>query len=1141
MTGSLEWKSRPNADRVVPGKEPGTKGSKMVRMRMSISDKMARLFLLSVTALLGFGGVLHAQVLYGSLTGNVADASGGAVPNARVEAVNVATGVGRTASTDERGNYLFSDLQGGIYRVTISAPSFSNLVQEGVRIDANTVFRFDARLQVAGVVESITIAASAVTLQTDRADVNNQIRRAHVTNLPFTGNAGRNWQSLYKLVPGFSPPVELHSDAGNPQRALGSNVNGVSYSNNNTRLDGATVSYPWLPHIVAYVPPTEAVETINIVSNSFDAEQGMAGGSAINVSIKSGTNEFHGSGHWFHTNSAVQARNFFFVGADIPKNLLNQFGGTFGGPIRKNKLFFFGNWERTTRREYRSAFRTVPTAALRQGDFGAANALIYDPMTGSPDGSGRQLFPNARIPAARLDPAAVKMTSLIPQPNLTTFPSNYFATGTYEFNRDNADIKINFYPVERASMFARYSISPSDIFDPPSLEAAGGDALAGGQPGRAPGRIQSASVGGTYTASPCILIDGNIGFTRQRLGAENVDIDRNYGLDDLQIPGTNGADRLQGGYPRFAISGFSSIGNPNVSNPFLFRDNQYVVAGNLSWVKRSHTFRFGAEYTYYTINHFQPQAAFGPRGGFTFSGGLTALRGGTAPNLYNGWADWMLGLPQAMGKDVQYINPAAVRMPGWGFYARDQWQVTRRFTVNYGARFERYPFATRDHRGGERYDPETDKVLVGGLGNVPRDTGVRVPAMQAAPRLGISYRATDKTVIRAGYGISIDPDSFRRMRDAYPATISSQFSGRSTFEAAGSLRTGIPEVRGPDLSQGVIDLPLAVGTTTFPKDYRRGYIQSFNVTVQRDIGASFNLQTGYVASRAIRQTALVNINAAGPGGGNAGRALAQRFPGRIGTINNYMPFNTSNYNSLQTQLTRALAHDGLFGLSYTWSKAISFADNNDSGLTWHWQPLWGRNRSVAGFDRTHNLQMYGVYSLPFGRGKTWAKQGPVSWIAGGWQVNGVMSVLSGAPFTVISAGASVNAPGNTQTADQVAAGKVKVLGAVGRGNSWFDPTAFVPVTEVRFGNAGRNSMRGSGLFNLDASVFRDFSLTEGLRLQLRAESFGVTNTPQFRNPGANASAPTRNPDGSIRALNGWTEVTSAGGERQVRFALKIFF
>ncbi len=1083
----------------------------------------------------------YAQVLYGSLTGNVTDASGAAVPDAKVEASNVATGVTRQVSTDDRGVYLFNDLQTGTYKVTLSAPSFRTVVQEGVNIKANAVLRLDTGLEVTQLTETVTVVADTAVLQTDRAEVSVQIEKSQVINLPIGGTNGRNFQQLYRLIPGASPPVELHSDAGNPQRALGTNFNGVSYSNNNTRLDGATISYPWLPHIVAYVPPAEAIETVNVVTNSFDAEQGMAGGAAVNVQIKSGTNDFHGSGHWFHSNSKLAARNYFFLGDRVPKNLFNQFGGTIGGPIIKNKLFFFANFERTTRRRHAFLNRTIATGAMRQGDFAGTGTTIFDPLTGNANGTGRTPFPDNRIPSNRIDPAALKMIALLPNPTSGGFTNNYFAADTYEFDRDNYDFKVNYNPTSKASMFVRYSISPSEIFDPPSLGAAGGDALAGGQPGLAPGRVQSAAVGGTYTLSSTVLLDGNIGFTRQRLGAQNVDIDKNYGLEDLQIPGTNGPDRLQGGYPRFNITGNSALGNPNVSNPFLFRDNQYVAAGNLGWVKGAHSLRFGAEYTYYTINHFQPQAAFGPRGGFNFTGGLTALSGGVAPNQFHAWADFLLGLPQGMGKDLQYINPAAVRMPSTGFYARDQWQVNRKLTLNYGLRYEYYPFATRDHRGGERYDPVTDKVLVGGLGSTPTDTGVDVGAGQLAPRFGIAYRLTEKTVVRAGYGISIDPNSFRNMRDAYPATISSQFTGASTFQAAGTLRTGIPAVVVPDLSQGTVVLPLTVGTQTFPEVFNRGYIQSFNLTVQREIGGHVTVQAGYVGSRAIRQTANVNINAAqGAGVGNAGRGLARY--GRLTTnINMLMPFNTATYDSLQMQVTRRLSAGSLLGMSYTFSKAIGYADNSDSGLTWHWVDMWRRNRAVTAFDRPHNLQLYAVYELPFGKGKKWATEGPASWLAGGWQLNGVFSAQSGQAFNVTSNGASVNSPGNQQTADQVKS-TVEKPGQIGPGKSWFDPYAFMPVTTARFGSTGRNLMRGPGLANLDASIFRDFRLTEGWTMQFRVEAFNVTNTPAFNNPNADASAPVRAADGTITNLNNFSAITTAQAtERQIRFALKFLF
>jgi hypothetical protein len=1079
---------------------------------------------------------LDAQVLYGSLVGSVSDGTGAAVPNAKIEVKNSATGLARETNSDDRGAFQFNNLPGGVYVVNISAPSFSRFEQTDLAINANTTVRIDARLNVAQVNETITVSGGAVTLQTDRADVQAQLGRRIVSELPI--GAGRNYQQIYRTIPGFTPPAELHSDAGNPQRALGTNVNGVSYSTNNTRLDGATISYPWLPHITAYVPPAEAIETVNIVTNAFDAEQGMAGGAAVNVSIKSGTNEFHGSGHWFHTNSKVRSRPYFFLESRLPKDLFNQFGGTFGGPIVKNKLFFFANLERTTRRQYASAFRTVATDALKAGNFANTGVTIFDATTGAANGTGRQPFPNNAIPANRIDPASRTMLQLSPSPNTNTFPNNYFATGTYLFNRTNADFKVNYNPSSKTTLFTRYSYSPSSIFDPPSLEGAGGDALAGGQPGNSPGLIQTASVGGTYTISPRLIYDGNVGFTRQRLGSENIDIDKNHGLETLQIPGTNGTDRLQGGYPRFNITGFSALGNPNVSNPFLFRDHQYTVVSNVSYIRGAHSIRFGYEYQYLTINHFQPQAAFGPRGGFNFTGGLSALSGGTAPNLYNSMADFLLGTPQAMGKDVQYINPAAVRMPSHGFYVRDNWQVNRKLTLNYGVRFERFPFGTRDHRGFERYDIDTDRVIVGGVGNNPKDTGVDVGIGKWAPRIGFAYRLTEKTVIRAGYGMSVDPISFKNMRDAYPATISSQFSGQTNFQQAGTLRTGIPVVQGPDLTQGTLILPAALQTTTFPTDYRRGHINSFNFTIQRELWKGWNMQSGYVGSRAIRQTAIVNANAGVPGGGNAGRYL---FRGsRIGTINYFTPFNTANYNSLQTQVNKRFADGSTMGFTYTWSKAIGYADNSDSGLTFNFIPMWERNRAVANFDRTHNASFFGLYELPFGKGKKMLTGGLGSKLLGGWQVNWLMQMMTGTPFTVTSDGASLNAPGNTQTADQVLP-EVNIIGLKGRGGSYFDPLAFVPITTARFGNSGRNLMRGPNFFNLDSGLVRSFRVAEKLTMRFQAEAFGTTNTPQFSNPGANASAATRNADGSIRALNGFTEITGAGGSRQYRFSVKLLF
>ncbi|MGA2269925.1 MAG: TonB-dependent receptor [Bryobacteraceae bacterium] len=1079
-------------------------------------------------------GSAGAQVLYGSLTGNVTDSSGAGVPNAKVEVVNLNTGIGKQAASDERGTFLIQDLQPGAYKVTMTAPSFATAVQPSIEIVGNTLRRLDVQLQVAAVGQSVTIEASAAVLQTDRADVNTQIPTTELADLPMTGSTGsRNFESLVATVPGFTPPVANSSTASNPQQSQAFYVNGSTMTGNNMKLDGASDIYPWLPQIASYIPPAEAIETVNIVTNSFDAEQGMAASSAINAIIKSGTNQFHGAAWEYNTNSALKARNFFYYGATNPKNILNQFGVDAGGPIVKNKLFFFADWERTIQRTLYSLFQTVATDALRQGNFNGTGTTIYDLTTGTASGTGRTPFPNGQIPAASISPAAAKMIALIPEPNLTGGISNdYFAAADWRFRRDNVDMKINYNPTGKVTLFGRYSISPSSVFDPQALGAAGGNAVDGGQPGNAPGRIQSVSIGGTYTISPSLLIDGNAAFTRLHLAAENVDINKNYGSDVLGIPGTNGPATLQGGYPSFAFTTFSSLGNPNASNPFLFRDNLYVETVNLSWTKGSHSIRFGGEFFHYMIADFQANTLYGVRGGFTFSGGASALSGGTAPNMYNSWADFLLGLPSAMGQDHQYINPAVMVENNYGFYARDQWQVNRKLTVTYGLRYEIYPYSHAEHGiDGIHYDPATNIVHLSGT-NV--DTGHGY----LAPRLGVAYRVDEKTVIRAGYGINTNGESFRNNVQTYPEVISAQYTGANSYTPAGSLATGVPAFVGPNLSSGQVTLPPNFGSWIYPTPYRRGYAESYNFTMQRDLGRGYSLQAAYVGTRDVRPSGGVNINAAVPGTGKATQPLYVLY-GNASTISEMLPIDASRYNALQVRADHRVGNAN-FGAAYTFSKALDAADNEEGGsLTWNWGPTVYRNYALAGYDRTHNFQLFGNYALPFGKGQRLWNHGAAAAIAGGWQINGILSRISGTPFTVGSSATSLNAPGSTQTANQVVP-QVQILGGHGTGQPYFDPNAFLPVTTVSFGNSGRDILRGPGVFNVNASLFRTFAVSERFKLQFRAEALGLTNTAQFANPSATVSNATFS-NGVVTNLNGYDTITSASGERQVRLGVKVRF
>jgi len=1174
--------------------------------------RSAQYLTLALLSILFVSSVALGQVLYGSIVGTVTDPNGAAVPGAAVELTNLATGAVSSTKTDDNGAYTINDLQIGTYKVTISGASFKKTIKEDVRIDANKTYRYDAQLEVGGVAETVVVTAGQeATLQTDRGDVNITKTDREINNLPLFGSVGRNYQSLIALIPGTARGTggffigngagEDNSAAGNPQRSQSYNINGVSRLQNNTKIDGSSIIYPWLPANTVYVPPAEAIQEVNIVTNAFDAEQGLAGGAAINVTIKTGGNDFHGVGWGYDTNSRFASRNFFQPTNQpkIPKNILAQFGYAVSGPIYlphfgeggpkvwsgKNKLFFFTDLERTTQRNAAGTTRTIAPLSLRPDangniSFVGTGTTIFDPAS-NPDPRLRTPFAGNIIPANRIDIAALELIRRLPAPTAAGFTNNFASTGTAEFNRTNIDTKIN-YVGTKLSLWGRYSRSPTNIIDPPIFGEIGGGALNGGQLGTAPGLINVIGVGGTYTFTPAVVLDGNVGYTRQRLGAEAFDINTPAGLTILKIPGTNGPDRLQGGYPFFNITGWNNLGNDNTGNPFLFRDNQYVAAANLSWLRGSHSFRFGADFLKPQINHFQPQgAAFQTvRGSFQFSGTATALEAcnaantGTgvcgqpganstvaAANAFNAWAAFLLGLPSAAGKADQLRNPNSVWWQQYALYARDHWQIGRSVTLTYGLRWERFPIPRKDHTGINRFDPATGQVITGGLGGIPFDGGASVGAGLFLPRIGLAYRYNDKTVIRGGYGQSSDPRPFQDVRNAYPivniwqmpAISFSGLSGTSGFIPVTTLRQGlINSSTPPDLSKGSIPLPPNTGTTTFPKNVQRDKIHSFNFFIERQLPAKFVANVGYVGTRAVGQMGFININPSAPGTADAGRPLIGF--GINADISSIQPYGNTTYDALQAQFTRRWA-SSLIGVAYTWSKTINFADN-DGGPRIAYTPEKQRNRGPATYDRTHNLQSYAVYDLPFGKGQRWAKDGVGSKLLGGFQVSGVMSIMSGLPFYVVQNTApSLNARGSGQVPNQVAS-SINILGGIGtpaqRGSDgsgpWFDNTvlggpaifgatctsncAWALENGARFGSAGRNNLRGPDFFELDTSVFRTFSVSERVKFQLRAEALNVLNHANFNLPDANVNSTT------------FGYITSTFGpnqQRQWRFGARLSF
>ena len=1154
----------------------------------------------SIALVTSMAPVASAQVLYGSIVGNITDQTGAGVPKATIKATNNSIGLVREVVSDSNGYYSIPNLPDGTYEVSVTASGFRPVTQTNVNISINNATRIDVSLQVGTLTESVTVQASAAALQTNKADVNVNLETRAIANLPLPGY--RNFQSLINLVPGATPGRYQNAVIDTPQRDLTFNVNGQDRGNNNTRVDGSANILVTMPHHMVYVPPVESIEEVNISTNNFEAEQGMTGGAAVTVTTKSGTNEFHGSAFAFHNNNHMRAfwwdENRSLV-TTKPKSIRNIGGGSLGGPIKRGTLFFFTDWEGTFERVARSGLYSVPTDDLRSGDFtrklgapimdsrgnpvmvstteGATTQLrqgmVFDPFTGNPDGTGRAVFASNNrinvIPQSRLNASMMKLANLIPKPNRGGDLNNFFNSGTQRLNRNNLDAKINWNRSREHQIWFKYGVMDALVHGDFGLGAAGGGCLCDGGVGDGKTLVQTAAIGQTYTFSPTFLVDGTLGWTRFGQSVESPDLGTNFGSDVLGIPGTNGPDPKESGMPSFGIgTDYSTLGNTEGWNPLYRNDQSYTFNTNASWMKQSHEIRFGFDFIHHLMNHWQPELGSGPRGSFGFGNGVTALnvsalaasggfQGGT-PSFENGWnglAGFLLGAPTSAGKSIQFIKMDSLENQ-FALYGRDRWRVNSKLTLNLGLRWELYPNRTRSAGLGiEAYDPKTNEVLVGGRGGIPRDAGVGYSKKLFAPRVGFAYQATKDTVIRSGYGITYHshPWGAQALRGWYPLTIVATFSGVNGYQpvttdpnyvAAGipnrPLGNGvvIPPVCCPDISKGRIPLPLSneMGYPEANKQLNRGYIQSWNFILEHKLPADFVMSVGYVGTSSVNGFAFLDVNASQiPGSGNNGRPLFGSFR-RTATTRNFDGRTKSNYQSLQATINKQMSSGFFLKGAYTWSHAIDMANYGDwTAFSWNAPIVFYRNRANALNNIPHMFQLGYLYELPFGKGKRWGASGPLRALAGDWQLNGVFAAYQGRQYMLSASGSSLNMPGNAQTPDQVKP-TVEKLGKAGDDGTWFDTTAFARVTEVRFGNVGRNTMRGPGVVNVDLSLFRTFKFTERLGLQFRAESFNISNTPHFSNPNGNANSSLFG-----RITSTQSNADAVGRSREFRLGLRLSF
>ncbi len=1095
----------------------------------------------------------HAQILYGGLVGNVADESGGVIPGARVTVTNEQTGAQRSGETNASGVYNFPTIMAGIYTVEVRSDGFRTLSQTGVEVGVNDVTRVDVALQIGSVTETIEVSASAARLQTDRAEVRAEVDKQDLQNVPVP--LGRNYQMLMQTIPGFSPPQNAHSVPANPTRAVRFSVNGTSDQSNNVRIDGATNYNPNLTHMSGINPALESIEVVNVVTSSFDAEQGLAGGAAINIQIKSGTNDIHGSAFWYHNNQKLQAYPYFSDRTqNKPKFIYNQAGGTIGGPIVKNKAFYFFSYERTAEHSNATRFRKVPDAAMRAGDFSASPLPIFDPMsTAIGDEANRTAFANNIIPESRIASASRILADSHSSgdwhlPNRAGTGSlglnnNYNAGITYAFDRHQIDSKTNFNLTDNWTMFARLSFFYYDQVNPGAFGNLSGVSVhpTNFRTDNGFGPTYSGTISTTYVAKPNLVFDAYFGSMLLDSNAFAANLDQNIGTDLLGIPGTNsdglpgGGGTFYGGMPRMRFdSGFGNLGY-QATSPFIGHDFQHQIAVNGNWTTGNHEIRFGTDTFLSNIN--QEVANFpggdAPAGGFRFRDDTTS-KPGTGTNDYNTIASFMLGLPREAARNFLTGKNLQTRAKQYSLYIRDRWQVRPDLTLTYGTRWEFYPLPRRVGRGIERFDIDDNIMFVCGVGSTPTNCDLPQPKNLFAPRVGIAWRASDTLVVRTGYGLTYDPFNLGRdLRGNLPTQFSLALAVPNSRSYSTTLDQGLPDIPVVEVAEQ-IQQPLRANVATIDENYNRGYVQSWNFTMEKRIN-SWIASAGYVATRSVRQSARLEANWGDIGRGNGGRVLRQAY-GRTANTLFWGALGTPKYDSLQMRITRRAAGN-TFNLAYTWAHGRGFTDESSSAQPRARHPLfYGKNYGPLNEDIRHNLVISNAFELPFGRGKRFAQSGPAAWLLGGWQFNTLASLRTGRPSTVTAPNGSLNSAGSSQFGDCLA--PVRKVGTVER---WWD-TAGVENPAVtggtpRFGTCGSNTLRGPGLINVDMGVFRKFQVNERMDVQFRAEAFNLSNTPHFANPSSNA--------GNLANFGVITAVQNTGREgldqRVFRFGLRIGF
>jgi hypothetical protein len=1135
-------------------------------MRFSLTG-----FILSaVIAACSLAGSANAQALYGSLVGNVTDPQGGVLRGVSVAITNTGTGLKLETTTDETGSYIFRNLLPGNYDMKLSFSGFKEMNQSSVIVTAGNPKRVDVKLEIGAAQESISVTADAATLRTEKSDLSTEINSKQVVSLPL--NQYRNYQSLLNLVPGATPVQFQNAEIDTPGRSMRTWVNGTQPSSNTTRVDGAVSVNVWLPHHAGYIQPVETIETVNIATNNFDADIGMAGGAAQTVVTKSGTNELHGSGFWFQNYDELNANSFANNANSLARPPLSRhiYGGTLGGPIKKDKLFFFGSYENFRDRRGTNSTYAVPTDRMRNGDFSEVAALfpetlpdgtpnptpfrLYNPTTGDAAGAGRTTFDNFTIPDASISPLARATLGFYPRVNSSIdlnrngLLDDFVQQREVQVDRANYDTKFTWQRTTDHSIWGKFSMLRADVVDNYILGFDNGSV--------GDTKVYVVGAGHTWTLSPTLLLDGNFGYYRMDQQVNGPDFGTNYGLD-LGIPGVNDPNDIRAsGLPTFDIDVDADpdnliydIGRTPNWMPLFRKEINYSFSSALTKVFPRHEVRAGIDIVKLGLTHRQAEFGnYGLKGGFLFSRHVTGAAGYTpvGGGAWNSFAALLLGMPSRFAKDTQTEDMTG-REWQTGFYVRDRWRVTQNLTLNLGFRLEYYPLMSRVNSGIERLDYDTYTVLLGGRGDVPKDVGLDLQKWYLAPRVGAAYRLGDKSVVRVGYGHTINPLPWSRpMRGSFPYDVNFNRDA-DQFLWTTTLADGIPAVTLPDVSSGRVTLPRGVfmrspnaGFEAFTgagTGLDRATIKQWNIAFEHRLPGDLIAEVAYVGSRTDGGYADLNINYGDPGGGNASR----KFFSVAGTttINDWAARTRSRYHSLQVALNRPFKNGLMLKGAYTLSRAKDMTTTGEDGwvpLTWNHPLKYEDNFDRAVFDRTHIFQMGFVYELPFlkGAGSTSGR------LLGGWQLNGIFAMFSGAPFNIVGTNTALNCQGCGSILIN-ANGDPKPVGEVGSSTeTYYDKSLFSQPTGSGvegFGNTGRSQFRRPSVWNVDLSLFKQFRAGERFKPEFRVEAANVFNNTNWGAPVTDSTALNFLQFAPASAENG----TNTPGARRIQLGLRVTF